>query len=135
MEKGPWQRLKDIAKLAVSLRGTVSNIRKRKCSVENWSCVSSRQKMGYQLNTQKQLLRTTKAIKLRYFSISLWKYAVFFNSLRYLLLTFLRSLTIFLTDDLETTELEALQKKLQQVAINKWSPLVVPKMKISILTR
>lgn len=108
--------IKDIAKLAGVSHGTVSNVLNKRgnVSVEKIEAVyQAAKKMGYQLNTQAQLLRTNKSHKIAILLPQLVseKYAVFFNSLRQSIAHFPEvTYDLFLTDDLETTELEALQK-------------------------
>lgn len=108
--------IKDIAKLAGVSHGTVSNVLNKRgnVSVEKIEAVyQAAKQMGYQLNTQAQLLRTSKSHKIAILLPQLVseKYAVFFNSLRQSIAHFPEvTYDLFLTDDLETTELEALQK-------------------------
>lgn len=108
--------IKDIAKLAGVSHGTVSNVLNKRgnVSVEKIEAVyQAAKKMGYQLNTQAQLLRTNKSHKIAILLPQLVseKYAVFFNSLRQSIAHFPEvTYDLFLTDDLETTELEVLQK-------------------------
>lgn len=108
--------IKDIAKLAGVSHGTVSNVLNKRgnVSVEKIEAVyQAAKQMGYQLNTQAQLLRTNKSHKIAILLPQLVseKYAVFFNSLRQSIAHFPEvTYDLFLTDDLETTELEALQK-------------------------
>ena len=108
--------IKDIAKLAGVSHGTVSNVLNKRgnVSVEKIEAVyQAAKKMGYQLNTQAQMLRTNKSHKIAILLPQLVseKYAVFFNSLRQSIVHFPEiTYDLFLTDDLETTELEALQK-------------------------
>lgn len=108
--------IKDIAKLAGVSHGTVSNVLNKRgnVSVEKIEAVyQAAKQMGYQLNTQAQLLRANKSHKIAILLPQLVseKYAVFFNSLRQSIAHFPEvTYDLFLTDDLETTELEALQK-------------------------
>ena len=108
--------IKDIAKLAGVSHGTVSNVLNKRgnVSVEKIEAVyQAAKQMGYQLNTQAQMLRTNKSHKIAILLPQLVseKYAVFFNSLRQSIVHFSEiTYDLFLTDDLETTELEALQK-------------------------
>lgn len=108
--------IKDIAKLAGVSHGTVSNVLNKRgnVSVEKIEAVyQAAKQMGYQLNTQAQLLRTNKSHKIAILLPQLVseKYAVLFNSLRQSIAHFPEvTYDLFLTDDLETTELEALQK-------------------------
>ncbi|MFU9003535.1 extracellular solute-binding protein [Proteus sp. TSJ240517] len=108
--------IKDIAKLAGVSHGTVSNVLNKRgnVSVEKIEAVyQAAKQMGYQLNTQAQLLRTNKSHKIAILLPQLVseKYAVFFNSLRQSIAHFPEvTYDLFLTDDLETTELELLQK-------------------------
>ncbi|MCH4255052.1 LacI-family transcriptional regulator [Proteus vulgaris] len=108
--------IKDIAKLAGVSHGTVSNVLNKRgnVSVEKIEAVyQAAKQMGYQLNTQAQLLRANKSHKIAILLPQLVseKYAVFFNALRQSIAQFSEvTYDLFLTDDLETTELEALQK-------------------------
>ncbi|WP_311753808.1 extracellular solute-binding protein [Proteus columbae] len=108
--------IKDIAKLAGVSHGTVSNVLNKRgnVSVEKIEAVyQAAKQMGYQLNTQAQLLRANKSHKIAILLPQLVseKYAVFFNSLRQSIAHFPEvTYDLFLTDDLETTELAALQK-------------------------
>ncbi|WIV88331.1 extracellular solute-binding protein [Proteus appendicitidis] len=108
--------IKDIAKLAGVSHGTVSNVLNKRgnVSVEKIEAVyQAAKQMGYQLNTQAQLLRANKSHKIAILLPQLVseKYAVFFNSLRQSIAHFPEiTYDLFLTDDLETTELEVLQK-------------------------
>ncbi|QEZ93793.1 extracellular solute-binding protein [Proteus sp. CD3] len=108
--------IKDIAKLAGVSHGTVSNVLNKRgnVSVEKIEAVyQAAKQMGYQLNTQAQLLRANKSHKIAILLPQLVseKYAIFFNSLRQSIAHFPEvTYDLFLTDDLETTELEALQK-------------------------
>lgn len=108
--------IKDIAKLAGVSHGTVSNVLNKRgnVSVEKIEAVyEAAKKMGYQLNTQAQLLRTNKSHKIAIILPQLVteKYAIFFNSLRQSIAQYPDiTYDLFLTDDLETTELDVLQK-------------------------
>ncbi|OAT30143.1 extracellular solute-binding protein [Proteus myxofaciens] len=108
--------IKDIAKLAGVSHGTVSNVLNKRgnVSVEKIEAVyQAAKQMGYQLNTQAQLLRTNKSHKIAILLPQLVceKYSIFFNSLRQTLAHFPEvTYELFLTDSLETAELEALQK-------------------------
>ncbi|GAB1440055.1 hypothetical protein MASR2M36_28370 [Providencia sp.] len=108
--------IKDIAKLAGVSHGTVSNVLNKRgnVSVEKIEAVyKAAKEMGYQLNTQAQLLRTNKSHKVAILLPQLVsdKYAIFFNSFRQSIAQYPEmSYDLFLTDDLETTELDALQK-------------------------
>lgn len=108
--------IKDIAKLAGVSHGTVSNVLNKRgnVSVEKIEAVyKAAKQMGYQLNTQAQLLRTNKSQKIAILLPQLVsdKYAIFFNSFRQSMAQYPEiTYDLFLTDDLETTELDALQK-------------------------
>lgn len=108
--------IKDIAKLAGVSHGTVSNVLNKRgnVSVEKIEAVyKAAKQMGYQLNTQAQLLRTNKSHKIAILLPQLVsdKYAIFFNSFRQSISLYPEiTYDLFLTDDLETTELDALQK-------------------------
>ena len=108
--------IKDIAKLAGVSHGTVSNVLNKRgnVSVEKIEAVyQAAKQMGYQLNTQAQLLRTNKSHKIAIILPQLVskKYAVFFNALRQSIGHFPEvTYDIFITDDLEATELAVLQK-------------------------
>ncbi|MGG4610578.1 extracellular solute-binding protein [Providencia sp. Me31A] len=108
--------IKDIAKLAGVSHGTVSNVLNKRgnVSVEKIEAVyKAAKEMGYQLNTQAQLLRTNKNHKVAILLPQLVsdKYAIFFNSFRQSIAQYPEmAYDLFLTDDLETTELDVLQK-------------------------
>lgn len=108
--------IKDIARLAGVSHGTVSNVLNKRgnVSVEKIEAVyQAAKRMGYQLNTQAQLLRTNKSHKIAILLPQLVseKYAIFFNALRQSITHFPEvTYDLFLTNDLESTELEVLQK-------------------------
>ncbi len=108
--------IKDIAKLAGVSHGTVSNVLNKRgnVSVEKIEAVyQAAKQMGYQLNTQAQLLRTNRSHKIAILLPQLVseKYAIFFNAFRQSIVNFPEiSYDLFLTDLLETTERDLLQK-------------------------